>query len=256
MPRRRRTWLRGATAAVVMALGVVFASSSVLASGPTGDPATIALFKSVASNTNLQPAIRIVQSGYMSVSSRVGASRTFSYRWGYGKVPAGSVRATETITYVQLHGRVVWLTDVLAPNVAKCQAGSPCPRVAPIELFVTKAAAFAGLITGPHDAVACFEHKPFTDVPYRAGGPWWSAVGEFRPKATRGNQTIVTITYSWADGQHVAEIDSIDNARRLFVASSFHVARGATAGEVAFGFSQHDTALPYAPLAPNVTRCR
>lgn len=240
------------------ALGVLVGGSSVLASGPTGDPSTIALFKSVASNTNLQPAIRIVQSGYMTVASRVGASKSFSYRWGYGQVPAGSVRATETITYVQLHGRVVWLTDVLAPNVPKCSGPScaPPPRVAPIELFVTKAAAFAGLITGPHDAVACFEQKPFTAVPYRAGGPWWSAVGDFRPKATRGNQTIVTVTYSWADGQHVAEIDSIDNAKRLFVASSFHVARGAQAGEVAFGFSQRDTALPFAPYAPFVTRCK
>jgi hypothetical protein len=243
----------------VLASVLAAGASAVLAAGPTGDAPTIALFRAVASNTNLQPAIRIAQAGYMTETAHVATPTTFSYRWGYGLVPDGFVRADETITYAQLHGRVVWLTDLLVPVVAKCPPGSHCParvHVAPIELFITKPAAFAGVVTGPHGAVACFEREPFTNVPYRAGGPWWTAVGDFRPKVTRGNQTIVTITYSWSDGQHVAEIDSIDMAKQLFAASSFHVARGAGPGQVAFGFSQRDTALPFAPRAPNVTRCR
>ena len=242
---------------MVVALGLVaclgVAVPVALAAGPTGDKATIALVRAVASNTNLQPAIEIAQTGYMTESSHVG-TRSFSYRWGFGGVPAGSDRATETITYVQLHGRVVWLTDVL--RAASCSSGSTCPpRPAPIELFVTKAAAFAGVVNEPHGVVGCFEHEPFTNVPYRAGHPWWSAVGDYRPKVTRGNQTLVTDTYTWADGQHVIEIDSINDKARLFSASVFHVARGATSTLVAFSFAQSDKALAYAPHAPRVTRC-
>ncbi|HUD69213.1 MAG TPA: hypothetical protein VMQ40_03135 [Acidimicrobiales bacterium] len=229
-----------------------------LATGPTGDPATIALVRAIAANTNAQPAIEIAQSGYMTESSHVGTPRSFSFRWGFGGVPNGSVRATETITYTQLHGKVRWLTDVLRAVSPTCPTGQACPpstSIAPIELFVTKAAAFAGVVDEPHGVVGCFEHESFKSVPYRAGEPWWSAVGDYRPKVTRGNQTLVTDTYSWADSQHVTEIDSINNKERLFSASVFHVARGPRATQVGFSFSQHDTVLAKVPAAPRVTRC-
>jgi hypothetical protein len=237
-------------------LGAV--APAALAAGPTGDTATIALVRAIAANTNAQTAIEIVQSGYMTESRHVGTPASFSFRWGYGGVPSGSVRATETITYAQWHGDVRWLTDVLRAVPAACPKGQTCPpgpSIAPIELFVTRAAAFAGVVDEPHGVVGCFEHESFKAVPYRAGEPWWSAVGDYRPKVTRGNQTLVTDTYSWADGQHVTEIDSIDNKTRLFSASVFHVARGASAALVGFSFAQRDTALATAPAAPRVTRC-
>ena len=93
-------------------------------------------------------------------------------------------------------------------------------------------------------------------MPYRAGGRWWTAIGDFRPKVARGNQILVTVTYSWSDGQHVIERDSIDASAHLFAASTFRVAAGETATEVPFSFSQRDTALSYAPPAPAVTICR
>ncbi len=241
--------------AVAACLGSVVPAA--LAAGPTGDKATIALVRAIASNMNTRPGIEIVQSGYMTESSHVGTPNSFSYRWGFGGVPSGSVRATETITYVQLHGRVLWLTDVLRP--APCPKGQTCPpgpSIAPIELFVTTAAAFAGVVDKPHGVVGCFEHESFKSVPYRAGQPWWSAVGDYRPKVTRGNQTLVTDTYAWADGQHVIEIDSINDKARLFGASVFHVARGASATEIGFSFSQRDTVLSRSPGAPRVTRCK
>ena len=227
-----------------------------LAAGPTGDPATIALVRAIAANTNAQPAVQIAQSGYMTESSHVGTPSSFSFRWGFGGVPSGSVRATETITYTQLHGKVRWLVDVLRAASPTCPAGQTCPPIAPIELFVTKAAAFAGIVDEPHGVVGCFEHESFKSVPYRAGAQWWSAVGDYRPTVTRGNQTLVTDTYSWADSQHVTEIDSINDKARLFSASVFHVAHGASATQVGFSFAQHDTVLAKVPAPPRVTRCR
>jgi hypothetical protein len=249
---------RRAVAASAMALaaslGVVTPTAA--AAGPTGDRATIALVEAVAANTNAQPAIEIDQSGYMTESSHVGRPATFSFRWGYGGVPKGSLRADETITYTQLHGRVRWLTDVLRAVPSSCPTGQTCPTtIAPIELFVTKAAAFAGVVDEPHGVVGCFEHESFKAVPYRAGAPWWTAVGNYRPKVTRGNQTLVTDTYSWADGQHVTEVDSIDNKLRLFSASVFHVAHGASSARVGFSFAQRDVVLAKVPAPPRVTRC-
>ena len=106
-----------------------------------------------------------------------------------------------------------------------------------------------------HGAVGCFERESFKSVPYRAGQPWWSAVGDYRPSVTRGNQTLVTDTYQWANGQHVIEVDSINHKARLFSASVFHVARSAGSTEAGFSFAQRDTVLVKVPGAPRVTLC-
>jgi len=259
--RRRPGGLNGPVRAAVLATAVavsVSVAASALAAAPSGDPSTIALYKSIAANTNAQPAVQIAQTGYMTLSSRPGAKPAFAYRFGYGSVPKGYVRASEAITYVQLLGRVVWVTDVISPVVAACAPGAPCPPPpdVPIELLITKAGAFAGLARGATHAVACFDRESFNGVPYRAGEPWWSAVGDFRPKVTRGNQTLVTVTYAWADGQHVTEVDSIDVGRRIFAASAIHVARGALAAQVAFSFAQRDSLPSVVPHAPRVTLCR
>ena len=93
-------------------------------------------------------------------------------------------------------------------------------------------------------------------MPYRAGGRWWTAIGDYRPMVVRGNQILITDTYAWSDGQHVVERDSVERSTNLFAASTFHVGRGTAADEIAFGFDQADTALSYAPPAPKVTLCR
>lgn len=241
--------------AAVLAVALLWCTGSVaLGAGATGDGATIRLFRDVAARTNAQPAMQIVQSGYMTEAAHVGSPRSFSYRWGFGDVPAGSLRSTETITYAQQHGRIVWVTDVL--RATRCHPGVACTAPAPIELFVTKVAAFAGVVDRPHGTVACFVREPFTNVPYRAGGRWWTAIGFFRPMIVRGNQVLVTDLYSWSDGQHVIERDSIDRRASLFAASVVHVEKGSKASAAPFSFSQKDTALAFAPRAPKVTLCR
>jgi hypothetical protein len=224
--------------------------------GATGDPAAIRLVRDVAANTNAQPAMQIVQSGYMTEAAHVGSPASFSYRWGFGAVPRGYVRSTEAITYAQHLGRVVWLTDELTATAPGCHHPTGCRQLAPIELLVTRVAAFAGVVTSEQGSVGCFEREPFSRVPYRAGGRWWTAIGDYRPLTVRGNQVLVTDTYAWSDGQHVVERDSIDRATRLFSASSFHVGRGAHASEPPFSFAQRDAALSYVPPAPKVTICR
>lgn len=251
--RRRVTTACAALAAWAVLVGT---ATVALAAGATGDGATIRLFRDVAANTNAQPAMQIVQTGYMTESAHVGSPSTFSYRWGFAAVPRGFVRATETITYAQHDGRVVWVTDLLAGAAPSCAAGTRCEPPTPIELLITRVAAFAGLADGPGGAVGCYVREPFANVPYRAGGRWWTAIGDFRPMVLRGNQVLVTVTYAWSDGRHVVERDSIDRAANVFTASSFHVGRGTGAGQAPFSFAQMDTALSYAPPAPAVALCR
>ncbi len=247
---------RAGCAALAASAVLVGTATVALAAGATGDAAAIRLFRDVAANTNARPAMQIVQSGYMTESAHVGSPSAFSYRWGFAAVPKGFVRATETITYAQHDGRVAWVTDVLDGSAPGCQQPSSCPTLTPIELLITKVAAFAGLADGPGGAVGCFVREPFTNVPYRAGGRWWTAIGDFRPMVLRGNQVLVTVTYAWSDGRHVVERDSIDRSTNLITASGFHVGSGAGAGQAPFSFAQMDAALSYAPPAPKVTLCR
>jgi hypothetical protein len=227
-----------------------------LGAGAAGDGAAIRLFRDVAANTHAEPAMQITQTGYMTESAHPGSSRSFSYRWGFGAVPRGSVAASEAITYAQHLGRVVWVTDVLTGTAPGCVRAAGCPRLTPIELLITRVAAFAGLVDDPGGAVGCFVREPLANVPYRAGGRWWTAIGDFRPMAQRGNQVLITLTYSWADSRHVVERDSIDRSTNLFTASSFHVGRGRGATGAPFSFGQSDAPLSYAPPAPKVTLCR
>jgi hypothetical protein len=247
---------RVALSMMVAAAVVATASTVALGATATGDGAAIRLFRDVAANTNARPAVQVVQSGYMAETAHVGSPASFAYRWGFGAVPKGFVRSTETITYAQHQGRVAWVTDVLTAAAPGCHRASGCPQLPPIELFVTRVAAFAGVVGGPNGAVGCFEREPFANVPYRAGGRWWTAIGDFRPLIVRGNQVLVTVTYAWSDGQHVIERDSIDRTTRLFTASTFHVGRGTAAAEPPFSFAQRDTALTYTPPAPAVSICR
>jgi hypothetical protein len=246
--------VRAALAVVVVAIAVVLAVPA-LAAGPTGDPATIRLFRDAASRTNALPAMQLVQSGYVAESDKVGSPDAFAYRFGYGSVPRGWVRSTETITYTQHLGRVVWLTDVLTASAPGCTTSSGCP-LAPIELFVTRRGAFAGVVDRPGGAVGCFEREPLAAVPYRAGGRWWSAVGDFRPMVVRGNQILITDTYAFSDGQHVVERDSIDGSTHLFAGASVRVGPGRTRGVPGFSFAQRDAPLTYTPPPPRVTVCR
>jgi hypothetical protein len=241
---------------VALAAAATVGTGSAAEAGSTGDGAAIRLFRAAAAITNAQPAMQVVQSGYMAETAHVGSPMSFAYRWGFGTLPPGYVRSTETITYTQHRGRVVWLTDVLSAPVPACRQVSACPQLAPIELFVTRVAAFAGVVDGPGGTVACYTREPVANVPYRAGGRWWTAVGDFHPLIVRGNQALVTVTYEWADGQHVIERDSIDASTRLFSASIFHVGTGAKGSEPSFSFAQKDTALSYAPPAPKVSICR
>lgn len=240
------------------ALVVALASASALgavsvagAAGPTGDARAIRLFRDVAARTNAEPAMQVVQAGYMVESAHVARPASFGYRWGFGTVPRGYLRATETITYTQHIGRVVWLTDVLA-----AQTCATCRPVPAIQLFVTKVAAFAGVVDRPMGHVGCYVREPFRNVPYRAGARWWTAIGAFRPLVERGNQILVTVTYAFASGQPVIERDSVDASTRLFTASAFHVGHGVTPSAAPFSFSQQDSVVTSAPPAPRVTLCR
>ena len=187
--RHARAWCAALAASAVL----VGTAAVALAAGATGDGATIRLFRDVAANTNAQPAMQITQSGYMTESARVGSPSVLLVPLGVrGACRRASSAPPRRSPTPSIDGRVVWVTDVLDGSAPGCAAASGCPQPTPIELLITRVAAFAGLVDDPGGAVGCFVREPFTNVPYRAGGRWWTAIGDFRPMALRGNQALIT----------------------------------------------------------------
>jgi hypothetical protein len=247
----------GVVAGVAICLALtaaVLPTASVLGAGPTGSAPAIALFESVASTMNAQPAVRIHQTGYMELSATTRPER-IAFRFGYGSTLKGYVRASESITYAQHRGVVVWVRDVVVPVATSCASGASCPVVSPIELFVTRHAAFAGVIDEPGAQVGCYEREPPDAVPYRAGAPWWTAAGDFHALVVRGNEGLLTVTYAWPDSQHATERDAVNLAKQRFVRSTIRVAKGPSGTEPAFTIVETDTVLAAAPHAPKVARC-
>jgi hypothetical protein len=250
--RLRRSWTVAAAAWLVAAAS--FAPAAL--AGPTGNEPTINFFSGVVARMVAVPAIVEVQTGYMTMASKSGQTSSFHYDWGFGAAPKGYVPAKETITYAQNHAKILWMTDLLTPRSPACAAGTPCVLDPPIQLFVTRTAAFAGLATGAGGAVACYIREPFRAMPYRAGVQSWETSGAYLPMVAHGNQVLITTSYVWSDGQPVTETDSVDATTRLIRASVFHVGAGPRTGEPAFGYAETDAALPHAPAAPAVTLCR
>lgn len=236
---------------IVVALAtfaVLVPSALAWASAPTGNAKAIAFARVVAQRTNALPGVRIIQNGYVTMSSD-RANSTVSWTFGAGAPGAGSYRAREAITIAQSHGSVVWLSDTLGPQ-GSCPPSTWCPLV---QLLVTRHGSFAGMERS--GAVACFHRISANQLPYRAGAAEWTVVGHYVGLVVHGARSIVTSTSTWSDGQRVTEID-VDATRSQIVRSAtYQVAHGAYAYEPAFTFTEVLSALAHAPAAPKVSLC-
>jgi hypothetical protein len=241
--------MRAFVAAAVFA-AVALAASAALAAGPTGDPATIALYREAVAATNALPDYVQSQSGYVRIEDSLGPKRFAHWAWGWDQVQPGYVAATEQLVLVQHRGRTVWIDDTLTASTKGC--GSPrCRQAVPIELVITRTRAYYGLISsGTH--ASCFVRESLRDVPYAVGSPWWSVVGAFSKAQPDGRDTEVTSRFA-AGGQLVTESDWITNASRIFARSVLRLAVGS--GHPAYAYRNTDTRLAAAPHLPALTPC-
>ncbi len=239
-------------AAAALAVSAVVGSGPAGASGGsvvTGDPHAIAFYRAAANATNALPSYMIVQTGYVRLAEHPGAAIPLSYAWGSAQWQRGYLPAKERLVLVQARGRTVWILDTLFPAHVACHRS--CVRAYPLQLFITRGGAFAGLVLRGSTA-ACFQHEALSRVPYGVGTRWWFAEGRFSPLTTAGGLT--TVTSRWPDaGQHAVEVDAASTTTHLFVHSTLRVA---PVGRVhGFTFHQSDTRLTRVPRPPKVKVC-
>jgi hypothetical protein len=245
----------GGLAAITCAIGVaaMMGPSLVAASsGTTGNAAAIALYRTAAKATNDLPAYVIIQHGYVRINDSIGKHRTSEWAWGQDQFQPGEVATTEHLVLVQRHGVVAWIEDTLYPDV-KCDSGGTCPAMLPLQFFITKSRAYAGIISSPKSpTAACFTRESTDDVPYSAGTSWWWAVGAFTPIVRHGAFREVTSSYP-NSGQLETETDWVRSSTTVFVRSSFRVSASHT--HHAFDFSASYTKLRKVPSVPHLTIC-
>ena len=221
-----------------------------LGAGATGNAAAIAYYRVAVAKTNGLRSYEFAQTGYVRIYSSVGKTDVSRWVWGYSQFQPGYYASNEKMKLVQAGGKVTWLEDTLTPIVPKCHA-TLCNAVYPIQFYVTKTAAFEGIITKGTTA-SCFNRESFAYVPYRAGSGWWVTSGFFYPMSTAGGVTRITSKYS-NGAQEVPETDSINGTTKIFTASTYHFAAGN--GHRAYSYKATYTTLASAPKPPTVKIC-
>lgn len=249
----RRGAARTALGALAAGAALAVGASAALAagqSGVSGDPATVALYRSAVHTTNALPAYIQRQSGYVEISDSLGPKRVVHWAWGWDQFQKGFYPATERILLVQHHGRVAWIEDVLSASSKNCHSPS-CRKALPIELLLTPTKDFDGLISSGSVA-SCFVQVSPQHVPYAAGVPWWTTAGDYEPAQQHGALTEVTSTYH-SGGQALTESDWITTSTRRFDKSVFTIAKGH--GHPGYGFRNADDPLARAPRFPKFSLC-
>ena len=154
-------------------------------SGVSGDPATVALYRSAVHTTNALPAYIQRQSGYVEISDSLGPKRVVHWAWGWDQFQKGFHPATERILLVQHHGRVAWIEDVLSASSKNCHSPS-CRKALPIELLLTPDHGLRRAhLVGERRVVLRPGVRP-QHVPYAAGFPWWTTAGDYEPAQQQG----------------------------------------------------------------------
>jgi hypothetical protein len=242
----RRTALGVLAGSVALSLGATVA----LAAGVSGDPAALALYRSAVRATNALPAYVQLQSGYVQISDSLGPTRVVHWAWGWDQFQPGFHPATERIVIVQHAGRVAWIEDTLSASSKGCHSPR-CRKALPIELLITPTKDFDGLISSGSSA-SCFVAVSANHIPYSAGVPWWSTVGNYQPLQPHGLLTEVTSTYH-SGGQELTESDWITNSTKRFDKSVFRIAKGH--GHPGFSFRNADDPLAATPHFPAFSLC-
>jgi hypothetical protein len=263
MRRRGASFGLGAVGlSAVIALGSIVAGAAMSRSA-TGDPASIAYYRTAVAKTNAVPEIRDVYSGYYWVYDHAkakggGPTSAFLLSWGFASRPDPSeVRATGTYSVRMAGGKSAWYTLLIRP---KCASGSACATsMEPLEIFATKAADYWGYVTTGSQP-RCWNLATgssawiFSD--FRPGRPWWETYGRFLPKAKSGADVKITSIYPDPDGAISTETDTINAATRLFVESVVHVSKSTKPVYAPYGLKIAETQPKTPSKAPKVSYCK
>lgn len=243
----RRTTFVGAIVTATLIPTIV-----AVASGPSGDPATIAYYEHAVTNTNNLRAYQIAETGYTRIFAALGKSGLISgWVWGTSQFTKGYFPSTEKVIFVQSAGKLVWFVDTLRPIVPPCHA-QLCSSSYPIQFFASKSGAFEGVVY-PHSIVSCYHRVLPKNLPFTIGRSYWSVFGKFLPMIVQGSQTLVTSTFTLAQ-RNYTETDSIDSMSKLFTKSIVKVSPGL--GLPGFTYHQSDTVLSAIPAVPRITLCK
>jgi hypothetical protein len=255
--RDRASWTHTMTArttasllvALAALLATVLPAAATSSAGATGNPQAIALYRAAANKTNSLRAYVILQTGYVRFDDAVGSPSELSWAWGSDQWQPGYFRASERMVLVQTKGRTDWILDTLTPLRGHCDG--TCRHVFPIEMFITRGGAFAGLALSGSRA-PCYKHEALSRVPYGVGTRWWSAYGRFAPLVRAGAQATITARYP--DGtQQRTEVDTVGIVSHLFEHASF---RDTPAGKLrGYTFHQEIRVLARAPSVPELDIC-
>lgn len=246
----RRPWARTALGVLAASLALTLGTTVALAAGASGDPASLALYRSAVRTTNALPSYLQRQSGYMEISDSLGPKRVVHWAWGWDQFQRGFHPATERILIVQRAGKVAWIEDTLSASTKGCHSPS-CRKALPIELLITPTKDFDGLISSGSTA-SCFTVVSPNHVPYSAGIPWWTTAGTYQPEQPHGLLTEVTSTYR-SGGQALTEQDWITTSTKQFDKSVFKIEKGH--GHPAFAFRNADVPLAATPRFPRISLC-
>lgn len=232
------------TATAVCSLGTLTAAASPKYSG---DPATIAFYRTVAAKTAQKAGVRVVVKGfdYLNHSST-------GWYGGPGIVPAGDSAVTDHILIAASHGHVVWLSDQLE-RPTKCRP-SRLGNCAALLVVLDSAGLFTrSLAPG---SPTCWYRGRGVIGGYSKVGPGvasgFTLYGHFDPMRNVNGTTYVTSTYPYGK-QQATEIDTISYATRLPSASITRLA--ALPGYPARTFTYSYHWLAATPAKPRFTVC-
>ncbi|HET9060916.1 MAG TPA: hypothetical protein VFN61_13425 [Acidimicrobiales bacterium] len=231
---------------VIVAVGAVTvpAGAAVATSRTTGDPATIAFYRTVAAATAAKSGLVEVSSGFSSV--REASSLPFS--WAQNEAPSASFTpVVDHITIAAKAGKIIWISDVMTPqHGCKPTAAHMCE---PAHIELTPKGLFAevgasGCATQGHGSLLLFS---------AVGGPiGYQAYGHFLPMVRKGANVVVTSTYP-VGAQVATEVDTIPYATRLPIMTVVHVAKAK--GRAAFTSTTSTNWLSQQPAFPAMRVC-
>jgi hypothetical protein len=226
-------------------IGLAAAGPALAATVLSGNPRGVKLAHSVVRAMSQARVQVYSQTGFAAMHSFEGKVSSFSWEWGSGNTPAGSVRAREHAVVWLRHGRVrVWM-DQLTPV---CGPGL-CNQV-PAVLVLTHSGRYFAF--GTPSSHTCFGQVTGR-FPVAYGGVSWGVLGKVQAPVKAGATTKLSYVYPWAVHQVASETDVIANSSSRV--RSGRVSVSAAGSAHAFVFSFHYSYPAHSPKQPHVVLC-
>lgn len=196
----RRLRIGVSSLAVVALVAVVWSPVAAATSAPSGDPATIAFYRQVASAYRNVPSITATRHGYLSYTVTGTA-----FRFAKGEAPPTGFRpASESLLYFIRNGRIFRYID-----------RAHAPGLPALTIIEDATGVWAAVNSHPG---ACYYHNPRSSGVAGWGYPFVGVFGDFVPLQKSGNLVTVHSTYPWGkSGAKASETDRFDAKSHNFL---------------------------------------